>query len=314
MKLIQKIIDLLKLIIHNPLESVILLLILAFTSIIFYKKFGLLQVIFNWITNKIWFIKKEYVLLANFSKKEGNISTIKSKYQEQGCLFLVNNFTQKFFTDGSIDKNELEEIIRQQKKTLEKARKRMKNSESLIYLGFPHVPLGFLDGVLYRDIDGVILYEYQGMESECLGKGFYELNKKYNTDLQLVNNLYQFNKFEKEVALKIEQSFPIQDEVIKRAVEVSQVISFGIPEPDRWKINNYAQIDRYQTEFEKILKKLKDNGVERIHLFASTPVSLSFSLGRVIQHYHPEIIIYNYNNNCFDWGINLTNHQIVFLD
>ncbi|TDK58120.1 SAVED domain-containing protein [Bacillus salipaludis] len=313
MKLIQKTINLLQLVINHLLASVILMLILFFMIIITYKKFGWIQAIFNLVTNWIWFIKKEYVLLANFSKKDGHISAIKNKYQEQGCLYLINNFTKKFSHDGVIDKNALEEIIFKQIKTVEKAKKRVKKSNSLIYLGFPHVPLGFLDGRLYKDLDGAILYEYQGMESETLGKGFYELNKKYNTEMELFNNRDKYEELEKEIALKIEQSFPIQNEDIKKTVKVSQILSFGISKPNRWKINNYAQIERYQTEFEKLLKELKENGVEKIHLFATTPVSLSFSLGRVIQHYHPEIIIYNYNNNRFDWGINLNSKEVIFF-
>jgi len=189
----------------------------------------------------------------------------------------------------------------------------MKNGNSLIYIGFPHVPLGFLDGVNFSDIDDPILYEYQGMGSECLGKGFFELKRIYNTEIELEQTLNNNDSLEKEVALKIEQSFRINDDDIKKVINVSSIVSLSSDEIDRWKITNYAQIDKYQREFEKMLTRMKAKGVEKIHLFATTPVSLSFSLGRVINHYHPEIIVYNYNNGIFDWGINLQNCEIIYL-
>ncbi|MEH7322039.1 SAVED domain-containing protein [Cytobacillus firmus] len=299
----------------DPFTAIITLLILVFSSILLYKKFGLLQIVYNWIINNILrFMKREYVMLTTFSKKEANYSKIKEKYQEQGCLFLTLNVIKLFEVDGSIKKENLLKILKKQRKRMKVAIKRGNNSNSLIYLGFPHVPLAFLDGYHFKDTDNPILFEYQGEDAETLGKGFYELNKKYNTDMKIVSNYNEQNSYGNEVAIKIEQSFPILDEGITSVSNLSQVISIGIENPDRWKINNYAQIDLYQKFFLDILSKLKAEGVSKIHLFATTPVSLSFSLGRVINHYHPEIIVYNYNNNAYDWAINLRTEEIITFE
>ncbi|WP_312854631.1 SAVED domain-containing protein [Pallidibacillus pasinlerensis] len=112
----------------------------------------------------------------------------------------------------------------------------------------------------------------------------------------------------------MEQSFSIRDEGIKNVTNVSQIISLGLESPVRWKITNYAQVDLYQKYFLDLLSRLSERGVKRVHLFATTPVSLSFSLGRVVDHYHPEIIVYNYNNNAYDWAINLRNEEILSFD
>lgn len=312
MKLFQTVIELFKLIQSDPFTAIITLLILVFSSILLYKKFGLLQIVYNWIINNILrFMKREYVMLTTFSKKEASYSKIKKKYQEQGCLFLTLNVIKFFEIDGSIKKENLLKILKKQKKRMKVAIKRGKNSNSLIYLGFPHVPLTFLDGYHFKDTDDPILFEYQGEDTETLGKGFYELNKKYNTNMEIFSNYNEQNSYGNEVAIKIEQSFPIQDEGLINVSNVSQVISIGIKNPDRWKINNYAQIDLYQKFFLDVLLKLKAKEVRKIHLFATTPVSLSFSLGRVINHYHPEIIVYNYNNNAYDWSINLRTEEII---
>lgn len=308
LKLVNAIIDLIeKDLVNGLILLVILIIILFIISILSYKNNRLLQR----LVNKIPFIRKEYVLVANFSKKEGKIDEIIKDYMEYGCkVFKLYTF-RDFDKDGTITKEKLENIVKRQQKTIQKAKRIMKNGNSLIYIGFPHVPLGFLDGVNFSDIDDPILYEYQGMDSECLGKGFFELKHIYNTEIEIEQTLNNYDSLDKEVVLKIEQSFKINDDDIKKVVNVSSIVSLSSSKIGRWKITNYAQMDKYQREFEKMLTEMKAKGVEKIHLFATTPVSLSFSLGRVINHYHPEIIVYNYNNGTFDWGINLQNREII---
>ncbi|WP_408033836.1 hypothetical protein [Terrilactibacillus tamarindi] len=52
-------------------------------------------------------------------------------------------------------------------------------------------------------------------------------------------------------------------------------------------------------------------GRKKIHLFATTPVSLSFSLGRVINHYHPEMVSIIITIIVFDWGIDPNSLEVV---
>lgn len=315
MKIINSIKELFTLIQNDPITSIIMLLILIFSSIILYKKWGWLQIAYNWVINHVLrFMKREFIMLATFTKKEANFTSVKKEYQEQGCLYITHNFLKKIKVDGSINDTEIQKILKKKKSKMKTAIKRSKNSNSLIYLGFPHVPIAFLDGYHFKSTDDAILYEYQGEDSECLGKGFYELKRKYNTDLKIVSNYNSEIQYNNEVALKIEQSFSIADEEIKNISGSSQVISLGLENPNRWNITNYAQIDLYQKRFLEILSKLKANGVNKVHLFATTPVSLSFSLGRIVEHYHPEIIVYNYNNNAYDWAINLRTEEIITFD
>ncbi|PGU99182.1 SAVED domain-containing protein [Bacillus thuringiensis] len=312
MKIFKSATELFHLIQSDPLTAIIMLLILIFISIILYKKWGWLQIAYNWIVNYVLiFMKRDFIMLATFSKKEANFNKVKKEYQEQGCLYITHNFFKKFNNDGSIKIGALQDILKEQKAKMKTAIKRSMNSNSLIYIGFPHVPFAFLDGYHFRSTDDPILYEYQGEDSECLGKGFYELKRKYNTEMKIITDYNTEIKYDNEIALKIEQSFPIMNEGIKKVSGVSQIVSLGLETPNRWSITNYAQIDMYQTRFLELLSKLKESGVNKIHLFATTPVSLSFSLGRVIEHYHPEIIVYNYNNNVYDWAVNLRTEEIL---
>ncbi len=306
---LEDIITLITLVKNNIFPSIIVLLMLFFTIILAYKKSLLLQKFYNYIP----FMKKRYVVYSIFTKKEGNIKNVKDKYSEQGYLHIKSNFFNFFNEDGSVSKKDLQKVIKKQKKKMKKAIKYSKNYNSLVYVGFPHVPLAFLNGKHFQDTDEVNLYEYQGRDSECLEQGFYELKRRFNTKMNIFYELPK-EKCDEEVALKIQQSFTISKEDIQKAAKVEQIFTLEINQPDRWKINNYAQVDLYQKYFVEMLDELKRRGVSKIHLFSTSPVSLSFSLGRVINHYHPEIIIYNYNNNSFDWGINLSNEKLIFLE
>lgn len=284
---------------------VLIFLIVSLITVYTYKNNSFLQR----VVNKLPFIKKEYIIMANFSKKIGCISNIVDKYTLSGYkIFKLLAYKKDFNKDGTISKENLEKVISKQQKKIRKAKSLMKNKSSFIYIGFPHLPLGFLDGYCFNDIDSPILYEYQGIKSETKEIGFYELSRIYNTSLEIFNNVKE--PIEKEIVLKIEQSFKISDSDINKNVNVSSVYTFGPSDIKRCGITNYAQIDVYKNEFEKLLDSLKSMGVVKIHLFATTPASLSFSLGRVIKHYHPEVIVYNYNNGIFDWAINLRNQQV----
>jgi type II secretory pathway component PulF len=73
LKLVNAIIDLIeKDLVNGLILLVILIIILFIISILSYKNNRLLQR----LVNKIPFIRKEYVLVANFSKKEGKIDEI----------------------------------------------------------------------------------------------------------------------------------------------------------------------------------------------------------------------------------------------
>src|SRR5690625_1954473 len=204
----------------NPLVSIVILilvlLIIVFVSIIMYKKFSWLQVIYNFLINHVFrFVKRDYVMFVNFSKTDANFTNVKKEYQEQGCLYLTINSQEYFNKDGTIEVSNLNKIINQQQIKMYKAKNRGKSSNSLIYLGFPHIPLTFLDGYRFSSTDEPILYEYQGGNSEYIEQGFYELKKKYNTNMEFRSSFNPEVAYGHEVAMKIEQSFSISNEAIK---------------------------------------------------------------------------------------------------
>lgn len=295
----------------GTVDLVLFLLIIITLSVLLYKNTKTFKAIYNFIANLLPFIKREHVVVANFSKQPGTINKVIENYIELGCKTYLLNTYKKFKENGSISKTVLEEIIQKQQKTIRKAKSRLNTPNSFIYIGFPHIPLGFLDGINFNDTDMPILYEHQHEDCEQRKKGLFELNQIYNTNLKLVDNVHEIPTFDEEIAIKIEQSFKISDNDILEILKNIQVIKFGVEDTARSGISNYSQIDIYKKEFNKFLTLLSEKGVKKIHLFATSPATLSFSLGSVIKHYHPEIIVYNYNRTKFDWGINLKNQEVV---
>lgn len=295
-------------------DLILFLLIILILSIILYKNTKTFKTIYNFIANLLPFIKREYVVVANFSKQAATINKVVEKYIELGCKTYILGTYKKFQNSGSITKTKLEGIIKKQQKAIRQAKSRLCTPSSFIYMGFTHIPLGFLDGINFNDTDMPILYEHQHEDCEQRKKGFFELEKIYNTNIQLINNVNEFQLLNEEIALKIEQSFKINDKDILKVLNDIQIIKFGVENTMRSGISNYSQIDIYKKEFNKLLTLLSEKGVKKIHLFATTPAALSFSLGNVIKHYHPEIIVYNYNRGEFDWGINLKTQEVVMCN
>ena len=297
----------------DKLDLILLIIIIIISSVALYKNNKYFKIAYNVVVNILPRVKRRYVLVANFSKLKGTIDPIINKYAEAGCKTYVIN-KNKFNDIKKIDKEFLEEIIKRQQETIIKAKDRMKNDDSFIYIGFPHIPLGFLDGYIFTDSDTPILYENQHTDMDHRKKGFFELEKIYNTNMRLSTNINETNNLVKEVALKIEQSFTIDNDGIKEILGEIPIINLSVEGVGRSCISNYSQIDIYKKEFEKVLCELKTRGVEKIHLFATTPASLTFSSGSVIKHYHPEVIVYNFNNGIYDWAINLATKNVIIPD
>src|SRR5699024_3152442 len=113
----------------NPVVSIailnLVLLIIVFINIIMYKKFSWLQVTYNFLINHVFpFIKRDYVMFVNISKRDANITNVKKEYQVQGCLYLTINSQKYFNKDGTIEVSNLNTIINHQRSKMDNAKKR----------------------------------------------------------------------------------------------------------------------------------------------------------------------------------------------
>ncbi|MDB1946387.1 SAVED domain-containing protein [Clostridium tertium] len=312
-EIVQQIIDLIK---EDYLYGIILLLILvALIALgIIYRHSENTQKFINIFEN--WFfpwIKKERIILEVFTKKIANSKGVEDKYSIGGFKKININRKDDFDNSNWINENNLQEFINKQEKLMTKVKKGSKRKDSLAYLGFPHIPIGFMDGYNFSDTDNVILYEYDGAIGNNPDKDFFELKKTYNSELQLQTNYENYELKGNEIILKVEQSFDISDDEIKSVVGDLDVINLSNKDRKRWGIKSYSDVDKFAREFQRILSWAKDNDVKKIHLVMTTPVSLTFTLGQVISHYSPKIVIYNYNNNKYDWCIDVKQRRVKMI-
>ncbi len=304
--------EFLKYVVDHPLESVLLAIILFFASLLSYKRMKWLQKVINVFVNLIC-LKRNNVIYYVRDVKHCNIYNITSKYSEEGYKLFkphYKNYKKETINDIN-DHNDkkiiLHDYLEERLKQIRKAKERGKKEDSFIYLGFSHIPFSFLDGHCFSNAGKVKLYEYNDKRLEFQSEGYFELHQVYNSSIELENNLSSFAELDKEIAVKIVLTYEINDDDIGEIQPFNQIVSLRPSE----KILNYAQIYKLQKEFKNILDQLQNFGVQKIHLFSTTPNSLTFSLGRVIEHSHPEVIAYNYTKGKFDWSISVQNKEIV---
>lgn len=312
-EILQQIIDLIK---ESYLNGIILLLILVALIVlgIIYRHSENAQKFINVFENCFFpWIKKDRIILEVFTKKVANSKGVEDKYSIGGFKKITVNRKNDFDSITWLNENNIQKFIDKQEKIMRKVEKGRKQKDSLVYLGFPHVPIGLIDGYNFSDTDNVILYEYDGATGNNPDKEFFELKKLYNSDLQLVSNYKNYELKGDEIILKIEQSFDIKDNEIKSVVGDLDVINLSNKDRKRWGIKSYSDVDKFAKEFERILSWAKDNNVKKIHLVMTTPVSLTFTLGQVISHYSPEIVIYNYNNNKYDWCVDVKQRRVKMI-
>ena len=317
--ILDKLIDFANKVIDNPVEGfilvIILLIILLIVICILYRKSKILQLMINIIEN-IFFplIKKERVIISTFTKNKAVTKEIEERYSLVGYKKINLDYYEKFKNSSWINQKRLQRIVDKKYKNMIKAEKGIKNKDALVYIGFPHIPFAILDGKIFSSTDNVVLYDYKGALTNSSDKNFFELENSYNSDIEIITNYQGYNLKGNEIILKIEQSFSINDEEIKDVVGDLDVIYLKNRDIKRWGINSYAEVDKFVKKFYNVLQWAKENEIKKIHLVATTPVSLTFSLGRVIEHYHPEIIVYNYNNNIYDWCVNLNDRKVYMLE
>lgn len=317
-KIIERLIDFGNNLIKHPIGTIGVIiafsLILCIIICIIYKKNKVVQKIINFIENILFpFIKKERIIWQVFTKHKAVTKSVIDKYSLGGYKKINIDYYRKF-CDNKMTEKKLQSVVDKQYKNMHKVKNGMKDNNSLVYIGFPHIPFALLDGVNFSGTDNVILYEYNGSLTNSSGKDFFELETTYNSDIEILNNYENYTLTSDEIILKVEQSFDIDDNKIKEIVGDVDVIYLKNKDTKRWGIKSYAEIDKFAKKFFDALQWASKNNIKKIHLVMTTPVSLTFSLGKVIEHYHPEIIIYNYNNNNYDWCLDIKKRKVTTIN
>ena len=111
-----------------------------------------------------------------------------------------------------------------------------------------------------------------------------------------------------DVAVSVSVSYPITTEQIVASVGDMPIVALSVPNPRLDLVRTTKQVEAYSSVFRNVLEELaRSRSVKRIHLFAATPMAISFALGRQIRPtVHPDVHAYNYFRSGprpYPWGL-----------
>lgn len=186
----------------------------------------------------------------------------------------------------------------------------------IAYYGLTHIPLAFYLGYLLSDNKYLVqLYEMNNNSGKWNQLGSVAPQLKLVTDYEDLTSTTKHG----DVILSIGISYPVHPSEIEELeiTNILGVVSINAAAPQRQLISSEYQIDQVCSEFRSVLEHIKNTcpNRQRIHLFYSGPVSLSFALGRCLsERIDSEIVIYNYSikeTPKYNWHLSLNNPSVT---
>ncbi len=111
-----------------------------------------------------------------------------------------------------------------------------------------------------------------------------------------------------EAIVRVAVSYPIAHEFTEQLGLASpHLVSLSVPEPQLGCIRSQAQVRAYAKTFRTVLDRLASrSNCVAIHVMYAGPVSLAIALGQAVSlSIHPPVIVWNYRQRIYDWGIDL---------
>lgn len=259
----------------------------------------------------------EKIILLNNSKKILNLKNSFDKYIAEGYQ-IVETLTERkrneiFNTTGMTtttlkNKEKFESYLNNFQKEIEIY---LKSTSKLIYTGIPLVPLTFFEGYLMRTItDRKYLVNYRQhntLSYEELKYGNKEVIDYEKTDLNSIP------KECREVSINLSSSFGISNENIV-SCKKGIILTYKRKEIEEDHITHYSEVEKIADEFLRYIRRLKEEkNIKRINIFAGIPVPLSYEIARKIENHDPEIYVYHYEENRYEWGINIKTGKLEIL-
>ncbi len=255
-------------------------------------------------------IKAKTVVFSSSDVKQCNCKEALSQYFSNGIsiyqLELRKAGKKIVFTSKENTRKIIERYSSRREKEILQAFKQTKANGNFIYIGFPNIPYAFLDGYTFKNIRHVKLFEYNDGRYTDKERGFFEL-----TNVQAGKRLVDISSevpSSNIVVIAVEQTYSISDDDIAKTIPNPTIVRFKIKYP----VYYYNDIEIITQKFKELINTLQKNGTDEIHIFATISTSVAFSLGRETQHFHPDIIVYNYSNNKFEWGLNIKTKKLVY--
>lgn len=177
-------------------------------------------------------------------------------------------------------------------------KKHIENNKSyIIYGGFPMVPFAIYDGFVLNDTYSYKILDFCDGEYKLIN--FFP-KRSFKIEQEPVTI------YSREINLVIDTSYEITDEKILN----SNLQTFRYGNNLRTSnINSEILIDIY-AYVKNVLDNCQKLNVSIVHLYVASRVPIAFVVGVAIQHRHPPMRIYNFENNEYRYFIDLSKNKI----
>ncbi|WP_169791312.1 SAVED domain-containing protein [Sandaracinus amylolyticus] len=115
----------------------------------------------------------------------------------------------------------------------------------------------------------------------------------------------------RDVAISVGVSYPVTTHQIVSSVGEMPIVRLAVDAPALDIVRSRTQIEAYSSTFREALERIaRVDSISRVHLFAATPMCLSFALGRQVRNtVHPGVYAYNYRRGGvrpYSWRLLMT--------
>jgi len=180
------------------------------------------------------------------------------------------------------------------------------------YYGLASIPFTMLLGYNISDKYDVVFNEWDNNQKEWLRLSE---DTDYPEILVTSKNPLDRTKNSGELIVRVNFTTRVEDEHIENlALNVLNIIDFGVEVPKRGIITSKTQIVEYQNAFRELMDDINDKypNIKRIHLFMSAQSSIVFTIGsKISERMDAEVVIYehakqNENDIRYPWGLILS--------
>jgi len=269
------------------------------------------------LTIVTWLFKKIYRPIAYLIKH----STMGHSLEEFDDEFQKSYYFKRINIETTIENEEsiVQALINQD--NMYKNMKISKKSPTIFYYGVAHIPFIFRLGYQFGEGRQIrLLHRFRPTGDELEFKELPEHDNDRAAIWQLlIGDEYLEQNVQsgsKELIVAISTTYLIKPEDL-RSIDYNgnmHTLEVIIDKQDRGYdfFSSYDKIKSYtQTVLDAVRNCCKNYSIERIHLVLATSVPFAFYLG---QHMHtnqfPDITVYHYQNNKYEWGIRVTESDI----
>lgn len=215
--------------------------------------------------------------------------------------------------DGAPGNNDLKTAIEEQQRQVERLLGLIRSlpDAKTAYYGIAHLPFQVLAGRMLGPAIGPQLYELDGDRAT-----WRPLLDGNGTSLDVQRLTVPSVGLLASVAIRISVSFEVAlDDVHQVMAEPFEDIHIRLARPARNIVTHLGQVDAVCREFRVALDSLQNRMAPggRVHLFVSAPMSVGFSLGRVLSNsINPDVTCYNHTTQGvprYSWGIRVNTND-----